>query len=169
MTREEAANNALSKVLLVKSTILYLGTGYGKSKLAIDCINKIADFNFKQNEEETTVSIIVPRQALIENWKAEIKKWGCNTDKIEILCYDSIHKVNKYCDCIIFDECFRGDTEILTEEGYKRFDCLNGTEKVAQFTKEGNIEFVYPIRYIHKQYTGKICKMHLGRERYVYI
>lgn len=30
MTREEAANNALNKVLLVKSTILYLGTGYGK-------------------------------------------------------------------------------------------------------------------------------------------
>ena len=72
MTREEATNNALSKVLLVKSTILYLGTGSGKSKIAIDCINKIADFNFKQNEEETTVSIIVPRQALIENWKAEM-------------------------------------------------------------------------------------------------
>lgn len=104
MTREEAANNALSKVLLVKSTILYLGTGYGKSKLAIDCINKIADFNFKQNEEETTVSIIVPRQALIENWKAEIKKWGCNTDKIEILCYDSIYKVNKYSNILVFDE-----------------------------------------------------------------
>lgn len=30
MTREEAINNTLSKVLLVKSTILYLGTGYGK-------------------------------------------------------------------------------------------------------------------------------------------
>ena len=30
MTREEATNNALNKVLLVKSTILYLGTGYGK-------------------------------------------------------------------------------------------------------------------------------------------
>ena len=104
MTREEAANNALSKVLLVKSTILYLGTGYGKSCIAIKCINKIADFNFKQNEEETTVSIIVPRQALIENWKAEIKKWGCNTDKIEILCYDSIHKINKYSDAIIWDE-----------------------------------------------------------------
>ena len=104
MTREEATNNALSKVLLVKSTILYLGTGYGKSKIAIDCINKIADFNFKQNEEETTVSIIVPRQALIENWKAEINKWRCNTDKIEILCYDSIHKINKYSDVIIFDE-----------------------------------------------------------------
>ena len=82
MTREEAANNALSKVLLVKSTILNLGTGMGKTLIAIKCINKIADFNFKQNEEETTVSIIVPRQALIENWKAEIKKWGCNTDKI---------------------------------------------------------------------------------------
>lgn len=104
MTREEAANNALNKVLLVKSTILYLGTGYGKSKLAIDCINKIADFNFKQNEEETTVSIIVPRQPLINNWKEEIKKWGCNTDKIEILCYNSIHKLNKYCNCIVFDE-----------------------------------------------------------------
>ena len=104
MTREEAANNALSKVLLVKSTILYLGTGYGKSKIAIECINKIADFNFKQNEEETIVSIIVPRQALIENWKAEINKWGCNTDKINILCYDSIHKINKYSDILVFDE-----------------------------------------------------------------
>ena len=104
MSREEATNNALSKVLLVKSTILYLGTGYGKSKLAIDCINKITDFNFKQNEEETTVSIIVPRQTLIENWKAEINKWGCNTDKIEILCYDSIHKINKYSDILVFDE-----------------------------------------------------------------
>ena len=93
MTREEAANNALSKVLLVKSTILYLGTGYGKSKIDIDCINKVAYLKFKQNEEETTVSIIVPREALIENWKAEIKKWGCNTDKIEILCYDSINNV----------------------------------------------------------------------------
>ena len=69
MTREEAANNALSKVLLVKSTILYLGTGSGKTKIAIDCINKLVDFNFKQNEEETTVSIIVPRQALIKNWR----------------------------------------------------------------------------------------------------
>ena len=104
MTREEAANNALSKVLLVKSTILNLGTGMGKTLLAIKCINKIADFNFKQNEEETTVSIIVPRQALIENWKTEIKKWECNTDKVEILCYDSIHKINKYSDVIIFDE-----------------------------------------------------------------
>ena len=104
MTREEATNNALSKVLLVKSTILYLGTGSGKTKIAIDCINKIADFNFKQNEEETTVSIIVPRQALIENWKAEINKWGCNTDKINILCYDSIHKINKYSDILVFDE-----------------------------------------------------------------
>ena len=104
MTREEATNNALSKVLLVKSTILYLGTSYGKSCIAIKCINKIADFNFKQNEEETTVSIIVPRQALIENWKAEINKWGCNTDKIEILCYDSIHKINKYSDILVFDE-----------------------------------------------------------------
>lgn len=34
---------------------------------------------------------------------------------------------------VIYDECFSGDTEILTNEGYKRFDKLTGNELFANF------------------------------------
>lgn len=55
---------------------------------------------------------------------------------------------------LLFDtECFRGDVEILTEEGFIRFDQL-GDEKVAQYHEDGSIDFVKPIRKIKKQYSG---------------
>lgn len=45
----------------------------------------------------------------------------------------------KSVNAIIWDECFSGDTEILTDKGYKRFDELTGDELFANFkadTKE---------------------------------
>lgn len=52
------------------------------------------------------------------------------------------------------DECFMGDMEILTSEGWKRFDSLNKTEKVAQVDKD-TLELTYcqPTRYIIKDVT----------------
>lgn len=49
-------------------------------------------------------------------------------------------------------ECFSGDTEVLTEQGWKRLDSLDKTLKVAQYdidTKE--ITFEKPLGYIHKE------------------
>ena len=49
-------------------------------------------------------------------------------------------------------ECFSGDTEVLTEKGWQRFDSLDKTLKVAQYdidTKE--ITFEKPLGYIHKE------------------
>ena len=55
---------------------------------------------------------------------------------------------------LLFDtECFRGNVEILTEEGFIRFDQL-GDEKVAQYHEDGSIDFVKPLRKIEKQYNG---------------
>ena len=56
----------------------------------------------------------------------------------------------------ILDECLTGDTEILTDQGFKRFDELDHTEKVAQYNDDGTIEFVFPERYINKRYIGKL-------------
>ena len=170
MTREELSKLALSKVDKANCLVLNLATGTGKTKIAIECTNKICDRVFKREQEPTHVLILVSKTVHKDVWKKELDKWGIKTDCIIIECYESLHKYeDAYFDVVICDECFRGDTEILTDKGYKQFKDLNGTELVAQFTDEGNIEFVKPIRYIKKPYIGKICKMHLGRDRYVYL
>jgi len=171
MTREEVHNLALSKIDKTKCLILELITGMGKTKLAIDLINHICDRVYMSDECPTTILILVAKTVHKQTWKDEIKKWGgIKSDYVTIECYESLHKYkNSRFDVVVADECFRGDTEILTDAGYKRFDCLEGTEKVAQFTDNGSIEFVNPIRFIKKNYKGKICKMCLGRNRYVYL
>ena len=61
----------------------------------------------------------------------------------------------------IIDECFDGSVEVLTSEGYKRFDSLSGNEKIAQYTDDGEIEFVIPTEYLHIPYKGDMYKVSL--------
>lgn len=61
----------------------------------------------------------------------------------------------------IVDECVTGDTEILTDEGYKRIDSLTKKEKIAQYLDNGDIEFVEPLDYVEKYYEGDMFKMFL--------
>ena len=61
----------------------------------------------------------------------------------------------------IIDECVTGDTEILTDEGYKRIDSLTKNEKIAQYLDTGDIEFVKPLAYVEKYYEGDMFKMFL--------
>ena len=61
----------------------------------------------------------------------------------------------------IIDECVTGDTEILTDEGYKRIDSLTKKEKIAQYLDNGDIEFVKPLDYVEKYYEGDMFKMFL--------
>lgn len=64
---------------------------------------------------------------------------------------------------IIIDECVTGDTEILTDCGWKRFDELNKNEKVAQYNN-GKIEFVKPYEYIEREYSGEMYKVSIGNK-----
>ena len=75
----------------------------------------------------------------------------------------------KSVDVYIIDECFRGDMEILTDEGFKRFDSLHGNEKVAQYSNNKEISFVSPARFIKKEHNGELCKLYLGRNQYAYM
>lgn len=60
----------------------------------------------------------------------------------------------------ILDECVTGDTEILTSEGFKRFDQLNKNELIAQYTDNRTIEFVQPSEYIEREYEGEMYRLH---------
>ena len=54
----------------------------------------------------------------------------------------------------VLDECFTPETEILTNQGYKQFQDLNHSEKIAQYNENGSIEFVTPKRWIKQPYDG---------------
>lgn len=54
-------------------------------------------------------------------------------------------------------ECFDKYTEILTNNGYKRFENLTDEDKVAQYNMEDkSISFVKPLRHIKRHYKGKM-------------
>jgi phosphate starvation-inducible protein PhoH len=57
---------------------------------------------------------------------------------------------------IIVDECFTGDTEIMTSKGFKRLDEVSKEDFVGQFTGLG-ISFVNPSRIVEKDYSGNLC------------
>ena len=94
--REELSN------LLNKSTskeiVLELSTGLGKSKLALEFINK----HYSKN-----ILIVIPRLVLINNWKDEIKKWGFEEllNHIVFTTYNSLHKhIDIQWDIVCYDE-----------------------------------------------------------------
>ena len=99
--REELSN------LLNKSTskeiVLELSTGLGKSKLALEFINK----HYSKNAIFKNILIVVPRLVLINNWKDEIKKWGFEEllNYIVFTTYNSLHKYyDNSWDVICYDE-----------------------------------------------------------------
>ena len=124
MTREEIAN------LLITSksyyNVLELGTGVGKSKIALDYIIK---------NDITNILIVVPRLVLIDNWKEEINKWGYNNLLINVTfsTYASLHKHrNESYEIICFDEAHHLSErcrDILLEISSKRLLFLSATLK----------------------------------------
>ena len=105
MTREELSKLALSKVEEANCLVLNLATGTGKTKIAIECTNKICERVFKREEEPTHVLILVSKTVHKDVWKKELDKWGIKTDCIIIECYESLHKYeDAYFDVVICDE-----------------------------------------------------------------
>lgn len=106
MTREEVNNLALSKIDKAKYLILELITGMGKTKVAIDLINHICDRVFRNDENPTTILILVAKTVHKQTWKDEIEKWGgIKSDYITIECYESLKNYeNSYFDVVVADE-----------------------------------------------------------------
>ena len=94
--REELSN--LLKECDSKEIVLELSTGVGKTRLALEYINKTNPRN---------ILVVIPRLVLISNWKEEITKWGFTNllDKITFSTYVSLHKHSHICwDVICYDE-----------------------------------------------------------------
>jgi len=56
--------------------------------------------------------------------------------------------------------CFDEKTEIFTDQGFKYFKYLDGSEKVAQYNEKGKyLEFVKPKKYFVLPYEGKMYSL----------
>lgn len=58
-------------------------------------------------------------------------------------------------------QCFDGDTEVLTPNGWKRLSCYGG-EDVLQVDENMQGSFVRPKAYIVKRHIGKMVKVEIG-------
>lgn len=103
MTREELLSEAKEGITQSKYLILELITGYGKTKLAIDCVNYNIDTTNKINP---SILILVAKSVHKQTWMDEIDKWGgIKSNNITIECYNSLYKYrSKSFDYIIADE-----------------------------------------------------------------
>ena len=117
MTREQITNECLAAIDSSKCLLTLLSTGFGKSRIAIDCINKICDKVFSIENDRTDVLIVVDKKVHIKNWKDEFEKWGgIKTDNVEFCCYASLHKYAKsYWDIVILDEAHHVGSEARLE------------------------------------------------------
>ena len=117
MTREETTNACLQAIDKTKCLLALLSTGVGKTKIAIDCVNKICDKVFRNEQKETSVLIVVDKKVHFTTWKNEFDKWGgLKTDKVQFCCYASLHKyAGSYWDVVVLDECHHVGSEIRLE------------------------------------------------------
>lgn len=62
---------------------------------------------------------------------------------------------------VVMDECFTPETEILTENGFVRFDQLEEGVRVAQVNADTKqLSFIIPDEIIRKPYDGKLTRLH---------
>lgn len=164
MINNENIEKALNNLRTYKRVILQWPTGVGKGYFGAKAIQEL---------KPQRCLLLVAETFHKKNWQEEFEKQGVVFDifqEIVIECYASLKKYEAtQWDTVLLDECFRGDMEVLTNSGYKQFKDLTESDLVAQFTQDGNIEFVKPIRLIKRKHVGEICKMHLGRGRYCYL
>lgn len=55
-------------------------------------------------------------------------------------------------------ECFRGDAEVLTPSGWVRLDKLEQGVPVAQYEMTGQLNFVKPLAYVKREFSGDLIE-----------
>ena len=149
MTREELQIQSLALIKQNNRVALQWCTGLGKSKMAIDMANYLANKEFEEYGKPLNVLLVVAETAHKSNWKMEFDKWGLKIDNIVMECYASLKKYRNSCwDLVIFDEAHHLGSDlrmdVLTELHAQNIILLSATlpDQVMQAVTEVFGEFV---------------------------
>ena len=164
---QESAIEKYNKFPEAKEILMDVPQRGGKSVL----ISEIANINL---DLKNKVVIMTTFSELISQLKDHLKTepkimQGSKSKDIEssvlLGLEQTIHRrldqLEDFKGCVILkDECFTPDVEILTENGWQRFDKLDKSIKVAQYNSETlEIDFINPVRYIDNKYSGDMYKI----------
>lgn len=145
-----------------KPGVLILPTAAGKS-LCIGSIVKALD---------SPTLVLQPSKEILEQNVDKARSFGlnptiysasCGVKELSGLTYATLKSIKKDVSnlkkygvkTMLIDECFLGEVEILTENGFVRFDKLKEGLMVAQYDN-GHIQFVKPTRIIKRLHNGEI-------------
>lgn len=167
---QKKASDAGVKHLLGRSKkpgVIVAPTGSGKSVLIGDIVKRL---------NAPTLILQPSKEILEQNYNKAISfgmsptiySASCGVKELSELTYATLKSVKKDVErlkqigikFLLIDECFTGETEILTNKGFIKFELLKGDEIVAQYDK-GDISFVKPKRYIKKRHDGDMVLLHI--------
>jgi len=147
MTREEIFKECVEKIAKTNCLLLQAATGTGKSKLAIDNINRLINQSKYDSHKVINILLLVDRDVHKITWTNELDKWGGIKHKnlktnIVKECYASLHKhCTEHWDVILADECHHLSSdlkrELLKTITFDYFIGLSATipRKLQQFFK----------------------------------
>ena len=145
-----------------KHACLFYKPGKGKT---YPCIDAIRDVDLQKNGK-AKVLVLSTADAIKNMWNVDIVPQNILPENTVLLSFNSaIQDLTKASllkvkwDVIVVDECVPGNVEVLTDKGYKRFDKLDKTELIAQYTDDGKIEFVKPYEFVEQNYDDVLYNL----------
>lgn len=152
ITREQVRD----EILQVESPhiLAELPTSFGKTRVAIDLMLKHIH-GMVDEFMAPKILIVIPRLVLIDNWKDEFKKWGCEDylEFVTFVTYVSFPKMASDWDVVIFDEVHH-----LSErcrESLMYFDIYHSISLSATVSRDMRkaLKEIFPDLYIYKVTT----------------
>lgn len=108
VTRDERQDESVRKWLKAKGkATVVAATGVGKTRVAIKCIQRV-----RSKYPETSVLVLVPTEALKNQWIEELDKWGLGFNS-EVKVMMGASKKEYQCDMLIIDEAHRISSEVI--------------------------------------------------------
>lgn len=97
-------------------------TGAGKSFPAIYALDSL-----RYDEEDAKKAVVVHGKATEQQWKQYFEEFAPRLkDEVEVVTYQSLHKLNGEYNLVVYDECLTGDTVVETKDtGRITFDQLD--------------------------------------------